>query len=56
MSSTPPCRKILTGDKLTQKHRDSSRGEDYAEKFANSPFEQLLPAYIGVFGDPKFGG
>jgi len=42
-------------DRLHQKHRDSTRGEDYAERFANSRFEQLYAAYIGVFGDPKNG-
>ena len=42
-------------DRLTQKHRDSTRGEDYAERFATSRFEQLYPAYVRVFGDPKCG-
>ena len=42
-------------DRLHQKHRDSTRGEDYAERFANNRFEQLYPVYIGVFGDPKNG-
>jgi hypothetical protein len=42
-------------DRLNQKHRDSTRGEDYAERFANSRFEQLYPTYIQVFGDPKHG-
>lgn len=40
-------------DRLTQKHLDSKRGEDYAENFANSRFEQLFPSYLGVFGDPS---
>ncbi|MDX1951192.1 MAG: hypothetical protein SFY81_03360 [Verrucomicrobiota bacterium] len=42
-------------DRLHQKHRGSTRGEDYAERFANSRFEQLYPSYVKVFGDPKFG-
>ena len=40
-------------DRLHQKHRDSSRGEDYAERFALTRFERLLPEYVRVFGDPK---
>jgi hypothetical protein len=40
-------------DLIHQKHRGTSKGEDYAEKFATSRFDQLLPAYIQVFGDPK---
>jgi hypothetical protein len=40
-------------DRLHQKHRDSTRGEDYAERFAANRFEQLYPAYLRVFGDPK---
>jgi hypothetical protein len=43
-------------DRLHQKHRDSTRGEDYAERFANNRFEQLYPVYIRAFGDPKNGG
>ncbi len=39
-------------DRLHQKHRDSTRGEDYAETFANSRFDKLYPAYVRVFGDP----
>ena len=39
-------------DRLHHKHRDSSRGEDYAERFANGRFEQLYPAYVRAFGDP----
>ena len=42
-------------DRLHQKHRDSTRGEDYAERFATSRFEQLYPAYVRVFGDPQRG-
>ncbi len=40
-------------DRMHQKHLNSSRGEEYAERFANSRFDQLYPAYIRVFGDPK---
>jgi hypothetical protein len=39
-------------DKLHQKHHGSARGEDYAEKFATSRFNQLWPEYVRVFGDP----
>lgn len=39
-------------DRTTQKHFGTSKGEDYAEHFANSRFEQLLPAYERVFGHP----
>lgn len=40
-------------DRLHQKHRDSTRGEDYAERFANTRFDQLYPAYVRAFGDPR---
>jgi hypothetical protein len=40
-------------DHIHQKHLDSSKGEDYAERFANSRFEQLFPAYIRTFGNPS---
>ncbi len=40
-------------DRLQQKHHDAKRGEDYAERFANNRFNQMLPAYIRVFGDPR---
>jgi hypothetical protein len=43
-------------DHLHQKHRNSRRGEDYAERFATSRFEQLYLAYLRIFGDPKRGG
>ena len=43
-------------DRLHQKHRDSTRGEDYAERFANNRFEQLYPVYIEVFSVPKNNG
>lgn len=42
-------------DRLNQKHRDSSRGEAYAERFANSRFEQLYNPYVSIFGDPARG-
>lgn len=42
-------------DQMNQKHRDSSRGEDYAERFANSRFAQLYTPYVSVFGDPASG-
>jgi len=40
-------------DRIHQKHRDSSKGEDYAERFATSRFEQLFPAYVRAFGHPS---
>lgn len=39
-------------DRMNQKHCDSSRGEDYAERFANSRFDQLYNPYVSIFGDP----
>lgn len=39
-------------DRMNQKHRDSTRGEDYAECFANIRFDQLYRPYVDVFGDP----
>jgi len=39
-------------DYMHQKHRGTTKGEDYAERFANSRFDQLYPAYVRVFGDP----
>jgi hypothetical protein len=41
-------------DRMTQKHRNSTRGEDYAERFAATRFQALLPRYIRVFGDPAY--
>jgi len=35
---------------------DSSKGEDYAERFATSRFEQLFPTYVRVFGHPAGRG
>src|SRR6266566_9709409 len=32
-------------DRLHQKHRHSTKGEDYAERFATAWFNELLPAY-----------
>jgi hypothetical protein len=43
-------------DRLEQKHRDATRGEDYAERFATSRFHQLFSNYVRVFGDPRKGG
>jgi hypothetical protein len=42
-------------DRIHQKHIGSTKGEDYAEKFATSRFEQLFPAYVRVFGNPARG-
>lgn len=42
-------------DRIHQKHWGSSKGEDYAEKFATSRFEQLFPGYERVFGHPGRG-
>jgi hypothetical protein len=39
-------------DRIHQKHSDSSKGEDHAERFATSRFEQLFPLYVRVFGHP----
>jgi len=39
-------------DHIHQKHLGSTKGEDYAERFAASHFEQLFPAYVRVFGHP----
>ena len=39
-------------DKVHQKHLGASKGEDYAERFANSRFEQIYWQYVMVFGDP----
>jgi len=40
-------------DKIHQKHIGSTKGEDYAERFATNRFEQLFPAYVRVFGNPS---
>jgi len=42
-------------DYIHQKHRGSTKGECYAEKFATNRFSQLLPEYVRVFGDPAKG-
>ena len=42
-------------DRIHQKHLGSSKGEDYAERFATSRFDQLFPAYVRVFGHPGRG-
>jgi len=39
-------------DRIHQKHLDSSKGEDYAERFATSRFGQLYPAYVRAFEHP----
>jgi hypothetical protein len=39
-------------DRRRQKHRHSSRGEDYAERFANTRFYELYARYVNVFGNP----
>jgi hypothetical protein len=39
-------------DRIHQKHLGSTRGEDYAERFATSRFDELFPAYVRVFGHP----
>ncbi|MGB0579571.1 MAG: hypothetical protein ACPGVU_07715 [Limisphaerales bacterium] len=40
-------------DRISQKNGGTCRGEDYAERFANSRFNELFPAYVRVFGHPK---
>jgi hypothetical protein len=42
-------------DRIHQKHWNVTKGEDYAERFANSRFDQLYPDYVDVFGDPTMG-
>ena len=42
-------------DRIHQKHLDSSKGEDYAERFATSRFDQLFPSFVQVFGHPGRG-
>src|SRR5687767_9043493 len=39
-------------DRTHQKHHGVTKGEDYAEKFATSRFDHLVPAYVSLFGDP----
>jgi len=43
-------------DHIHQKHIGSSKGDDYAERFASSRFEQLFPAYVRMFGHPSGRG
>ena len=38
--------------RIQQKHHGAGSGEDYAENFANSRFQQIFPEYKRVFGDP----
>ena len=40
-------------DRSQQKHFGSSKGEDHAETFATSRFEQLFLSYVRVFGHPN---
>jgi len=40
-------------DRIHQKHLGSSKGEDYAERFATSRFDQLFAAYVRAFGHPS---
>jgi hypothetical protein len=39
-------------DIIHQKHLGACKGEEYAERFATSRFQQLYPAYVRVFGHP----
>jgi hypothetical protein len=43
-------------DHIHQKHHSRSRGEDYAERFANDRFASLFPAYVQAFGSPVGSG
>lgn len=43
-------------DSIHQKHLGASKGEDYAERFANSRFAHLFPAYVQIFGHPSGRG
>ncbi len=40
-------------DRLHQKHRHSTKGEDYAERFATGRFNTLFPGYVRVFEAPR---
>jgi hypothetical protein len=40
-------------DRINQKHAGVTKGEDHAENFATVRFDQLFPAYVQVFGDPR---
>ncbi len=40
-------------DRIHQKHLGATKGEDYAEHFANSRFDLLLPLYEQTFGPPQ---
>ncbi|MCF7786035.1 MAG: DUF4344 domain-containing metallopeptidase [Prosthecobacter sp.] len=40
-------------DRIHQKHLGATKGEDYAEHFANNLLAPLLPRYIQVFGPPQ---
>ena len=39
-------------DRIHQKHRSSTKGEDFAEQFANRQFHQLFVRYTEAFGHP----
>lgn len=41
-------------DRILQKHLDSCKGEEYAERFAARHLKELFPKYVRVFGDPRF--
>jgi hypothetical protein len=43
-------------DRIHQKHLGACKGEDYAERFATSHFEQLFASYVRVFGHPAGKG
>ncbi len=40
-------------DRIHQKHLGSTKGEEYAERFATSRFETMLQLYKSRFGDPQ---
>ena len=40
-------------ERLQQRLRSNTSGESYAEEFANRRFQEMLPDYIRVFGDPS---
>ncbi len=40
-------------DRIHQKHLGATKGEDYAEHFANSRLEMLMPRYVQIFGTPQ---
>ncbi len=40
-------------DRIHQKHFGSTKGEEYAERFATHRFNQLFPTYVRIFGHPS---